>query len=158
MSEADAHTPVLLRWRDRGGEHRLTRSVGELSDAILERSPGRRIGYVTDLRFTAANRHALGQLLGGVDQLFIEAVFLDADRDQAERKNHLTARQAGAIARELGARYVVPFHFSPRYGEPRAPELEAEVRSAWLGNTPGPPAVAGEDGSAASRSWARAMR
>jgi ribonuclease Z len=131
VSGAVPDSPIQMIWRDRGGEHRLTRSVGQLSDAILDFFPGRRIGYVTDLRDTPANRRALAQLLTGVDQLFIEAVFLDADRDQALRKNHLTARQAGEIARELGARYLVPFHFSPRYGQPRAPELDAQAHAAW---------------------------
>jgi len=42
----------------------------------------------------------------------------------------LTARQAGEIARSVGAKAVVPFHFSPRY-EGRSAELEAEVQTAW---------------------------
>ena len=105
------------------------RSVGELAGLILDVGPGRRIGYVTDLRYTDANLHALDALLAGVDLLFIEAVFLDAEADHAERKNHLTAAQAGRIARRLGARAVVPFHFSPRY-EGRAQEVRAEVLAA----------------------------
>ena len=52
------------------------------------------------------------------------------DLEHARRKNHLTARQAGQVARESGARGVVPFHFSPRYGQ-RAAELVAEVNAAW---------------------------
>jgi ribonuclease Z len=92
--------------------------------------PGRRIGYVTDLRYTEANLRALDDLLAGVDLLFIESVFLEAEAGHAARKNHLTATQAGAIARRLGARAVVPFHFSPRY-EGRAAEVRAEVQAAW---------------------------
>ena len=46
------------------------------------------------------------------------------DRAHALRKNHLTARQAGQIAQAVGARAVVPFHFSPRYGG-RAAEVAA---------------------------------
>jgi len=57
-------------------------------------------------------------------------VFLDKDKAHAARKNHLTARQAGEIARSVGAKAVVPFHFSPRY-EGRSAELEAEVQTAW---------------------------
>jgi ribonuclease Z len=71
-------------------------------------------------------------LLGQVDLLFIESVFLDADRAQAARKNHLTARQAGQIARRVGAKAIVPFHFSPRY-EGRAADLIAEAQAAWSG-------------------------
>ena len=113
---------------------------------------------MTDLRFSDANRRALAALITGVDQLFIESVILEADREHAQRKNHLTARQAGEIAREVGARAIVPFHFSPRYGQ-RAPEVEAEVRIA-LGGPPVPPdATGGSDqaGSEKPRWWARAM-
>lgn len=113
----------------------MRRSVGELADAILDVAPGQRIGYATDLRFSAANRRTLATLLADVDQLFIEAVFLEADRAHAQRKNHLTARQAGQIARELGARAVVPFHFSPRY-RPRAGDVVAEVLQAWSAPPP----------------------
>jgi len=74
----------------------------------------------------------LAQLLAGVDLLFIESVFLNEDRDHAARKNHLTAQQAGLIARRTGARAVVPFHFSPRY-EGRSAALVAEMHSAWSG-------------------------
>ncbi|HSB25509.1 MAG TPA: MBL fold metallo-hydrolase [Burkholderiaceae bacterium] len=132
LSGAPADTPIELRWRDRDGEHAMTRRIAELADVVLDIAPGRRIGYVTDLRFTPDNRHALSQLLAGVDQLFIESVFLESELEHARRKNHLTARQAGLIARELGARSVVPFHFSPRYEE-RPEALRAELDAAWRG-------------------------
>ncbi len=158
LSAAPATTPIRLRWRDRTGDHEMSRSVGELATIILDVAPGQRIGYVTDLRFTDANLRALAPLIGGVDQLFIESVFLDADREQAQRKNHLTARQAGQIARAAGARAVLPFHFSPRYGG-RAGEIEAEVRAAWSG-PPAPRDAVGEcgqEGADDPRSWTRAM-
>jgi ribonuclease Z len=126
---ADA-TPIDLRWRDREGEHAATRTVGELRHVILDVVSGRHIGYATDLRFTRPNVEALQALFAGVDTLYIESVFLDEDGDHAARKNHLTARQAGTIARLAGARSLVPFHFSPRY-EGRESELVAEARSAW---------------------------
>jgi ribonuclease Z len=140
LTGAPETTPIPMRWRDRQGEHATTRSLGELEHLVLDVAPGRRIGYVTDLRHTESNLETLSRLLAGVDILFIESVFLDADVAHAQRKNHLTARQAGEIARRVGARAVVPFHFSPRYQD-RAPELAAEVRAAWAG-TPQPPAPA----------------
>ena len=124
-------TPIDVQWHDRNGAHGGTRPLGELR-STLELVPGRRVGYVTDIRYTEANLGALDRLLAGVDILFIESVFLAAQTDHAERKNHLTAAQAGAIARRLGARAVVPFHFSPRY-EGRAAEVLAEVQAAWRG-------------------------
>jgi ribonuclease Z len=133
---ASPDTPIDVRWRDRDGDHAVRRTVDELCDVILDVVPGRRLGYVTDLRYTESNVRALTELLHGVDSLFIECVFLEEDRDHATRKNHLTAHQAGVIARTVGARYVVPFHFSPRY-EGRAEELAAEMRDAWIGRASG---------------------
>jgi len=131
IAGAPDETPIEVQWHDRDGAHVATRALGELRET-LELVPGRRIGYVTDIRYTEENLRALEPLLAGVDILFIESVFLDAETDHAERKNHLTAAQAGSIARRLGARAVVPFHFSPRY-EGRAAELQAEVQAAWRG-------------------------
>jgi ribonuclease Z len=122
--------PIDLVWRDASGVHTATRHVAELRDVILDLVPGRRVGYVTDLRYTPANVQALSELLTDVDLLFIESVFLDCDSAQAARKNHLTARQAGRIAREVRAKAIVPFHFSPRY-EGRAAELIAEADASW---------------------------
>ena len=142
MAGAPADTVIELRWRDRNGEHTMSRAVGELMPIVLDVAAGERIGYVTDLRYTHENRRSLASLLSGVDRLFIESVFLHADVAHAARKNHLTARQAGWIAREIGARAVVPFHFSPRY-EHRAHELRAELHAAWQG------ALASDGGAAA---------
>ena len=132
LAGAPDDTAIELAWRDRAGEHAERRSVGELRALVLDTIPGRRIGYVTDLRFTPDNVERLARLLDGVDVLHIESVFLDCDREQAQRKNHLTARQAGEIARRVGAKNVVPFHFSPRYrgGEDALrDELEAARRA-----------------------------
>jgi len=132
LAGAPETTPIDVQWRDRDGEHAMTRPVSELRHLILDVVPGQRVGYVTDLRYTEANVEALIRLLAGVDLLFIESVFLDEDADHAARKNHLTARNAGEIARRVGAQAVVPFHFSPRYQE-RPAELIAEMRAAWSG-------------------------
>jgi ribonuclease Z len=126
-----------VRWRDRQGEHAQTRRVGELSRLVLDAEVGQRIGYVTDLRDTEDNARALRQLMPGVDRLFIESMFLDRDRAHAARKNHLTATQAGRIARRMGAGSVTPFHFSPRYQRGTA-AIVAEVLAAWSGGEQAP--------------------
>jgi len=134
LAGAPDDTPIDIAWVDAGGAHLERRRVGELRPLVLDTVAGRRIGYVTDLRFTEANIVQLERLLADVDLLYIESVFADAERDHALRKNHLTARQAGEIAQRLRARKVVPFHFSPRY---RGGEhlLKAEVMAAWTGET-----------------------
>lgn len=123
-------TPIEVAWRDRSGDHAMTRSVGELRHLILELVEGQKIGYATDLRYSEANAATLAELFRGADVLFIECVFLDEDAEHGARKNHLTAGQAGRIARRAGAKAVRPFHFSPRY-EGREAELVAEMRAAW---------------------------
>ncbi len=130
VMSAPGRSPILMRWRDRQGDHTLTRTVDELRDLVLDVVPGQRIGYVTDLRFTEANVRTLTQLLADVDLLFIESVFLHEDADQAVKKNHLTAQQAGQIARAARAKTVVPFHFSPRY-EGRETALIEQALAAW---------------------------
>jgi ribonuclease Z len=130
LAGAPDDLPIGVRWRDRDGEHAMSRPLRDLRHVVLDVRPGRRIGYVTDLRYSEPNIEALAGLLQGVDLLFIESVFLQEDQDHAARKNHLTAQQAGLIARRVGAGAVVPFHFSPRY-EGRDAELVDQVRSAW---------------------------
>ena len=165
LAGAPASTPIRVRWRDRDGGHDAWRSVGELAAALLEPTAPRRIGYVTDLRYTEANLRTLDALLAGVDELFIESPFLDAERAHAERKNHLTARQAGRIARRLGAHYVVPFHFSPRY-RPDAAALIGEVEAArqgWIGGDAAPardaaPPASDHGAETTDDQWTRALR
>jgi ribonuclease Z len=135
LSGAPDATPVALAWHDRAGDHVASRSVGELKPLVLDTVDGRHVGYVTDLRYTAGNVAQLERLLADCDLLHIESVFADADRDQALRKNHLTTRQAGTIARHVRAKRVVPFHHSPRY-RGREADLRAEVEAAWKGDTP----------------------
>ncbi len=124
-------TPIRVRWRTREGSHERTFALGELEQKVLQFVPGQKVCYVTDAAGTEHNRSALTQFVRDADQLFIEAVFLDEDREQAERKAHLTARAAGAIARAAGVRSAVPFHFSPRYFG-REEELRREFADAWL--------------------------
>jgi len=130
LTDAPGTTPIDVQWRDRDGEHTMPQTVDDLRHLVLDIAPGQRIGYVTDLRYTEANVKALSELLQDVDMLFIESVFLDEDAEHGARKNHLTAGQAGHIARTVRAKAVKPFHFSPRY-EGRAAEVIAEMQAAW---------------------------
>jgi ribonuclease Z len=58
---------------------------------------------------------------------------MERDAEHGQRKFHLTARQAGEIARAAHVGSVIPMHFSPRYvGEDRA-LLRAEVEAAFGG-------------------------
>ncbi len=115
-----------------GGAGTRVLRLGELARAIARITPGRKIAYVTDVGDTPANREAIARLAADADLLVIEAAFLDADRDRAAARRHLTARQAGEIAAQAGARRFALFHHSPRY-EGREADLEAEAAAAFAG-------------------------
>jgi ribonuclease Z len=125
-------TPIIAERRDRSGCHPVVLTLGELKAGVFAIVQGEKIGYVTDLRYTPENVATWQALLDGCDVLFIESVFLHEHADHALRKNHLTARRAGLIARQVGARVVVPFHFSPRYAD-RAHAIVAELEAERLG-------------------------
>jgi ribonuclease Z len=108
-----------------------TMRLGELRSAVTV-TPGQKIGYVTDVADTAANRSAIVRLVRGADLLFIEAAFAAADAALAAARAHLTTAAAGAIAREASVRRVEPFHFSPRYAGEES-RLIDEVQAAFEG-------------------------
>lgn len=89
--------------------------LGRLADQIAIITPGQKIAYVTDVVYNNANTEKIIEFSGNADHLFIEAAFLDRDREMAKEKCHLTARQAGEIAALAKARQFTIFHFSPRY-------------------------------------------
>lgn len=108
------------------------RSLGDLKREVVRISPGQKICYVTDAAWTTENAAKIVALAAGADYLFIEATFLDAEAGRAADRAHLTARQAGELARAAGVARVIPFHFSPKYRE-EEPKLRAEVEDAWRG-------------------------
>jgi len=122
-------TPIHARWRDRDGAHERVLPLGTLRAEALRLVPGEKIGYVTDVLYHEENARRIAALAADADLLFIECVFLDEDSEHAARKCHLTARQAGAIARAARAKQVVPFHFSPRYTD-REHDLRNELEAA----------------------------
>jgi ribonuclease Z len=106
-------------------------SVGSLRDLIIM-TRGQKIGYVVDTLFSDANRDRIVNLVQGADVFYCESPFLDEDVDQATRRYHLTARQAGTLGRLAQVRRLEVFHFSPRY-EGRAETIYAEARAAFQG-------------------------
>ncbi len=122
-------TPIRVHWRTREGSHDEVFALGQLRDSVLQFVPGQKVCYVTDAADTPGNRRVLMDAARDADLLFIEAVFLDQDRELADRKGHLTARAAGEIARAAEVAAAVPFHFSPRYMG-REDELRYEFAAA----------------------------
>jgi ribonuclease Z len=91
--------------------------LAHLRDTIATVTSGQRLVYVTDVLYSSENREKIVSLARGADILFCEAVYLSQDRDRAAERYHLTAQQAGLLAREAGVKELVLFHFSPRYQE-----------------------------------------
>jgi ribonuclease Z len=116
------------------GADGTTRSFGsaELAAEILFRTPGQKIAYLTDIGGGASNIERATALARDADLLICEAAFLHEDAALAAERYHLTARQAGELARAAGAQRLAPFHFSPRYGG-REEELFDEAADAFGG-------------------------
>jgi len=130
-------SPFRVHWRDAGGAMReAVHPLGALRERLTEIVPGQKIAYVTDVRWSEANRAAIVDLARDSDLLYIEAAFLEADAGLAAAKNHLTAGQAGQLAHEAGAKRMQPFHFSPRYSD-REAELRHEANTHFGGRIGG---------------------
>jgi ribonuclease Z len=122
--------PIQVGLRSNTSNERVM-LLRELRSAVTV-TPGQKIGYVTDVADTPANRQAIIQLVRNADLLFIEAAFAEADVALAAERAHLTTAAAGSIAREAAVRRVEPFHFSPRYSGQEA-RLLNEVMAAFTG-------------------------
>jgi len=109
--------PFRVWWREGTRMHERTMALGELRSKILRIVPGQKIAFVTDAAYHPENARRIIKLARGADLLFIEAMFLNEDRELAASRYHLTAGQAGLLARLAQAQRVIPFHFSPRYAQ-----------------------------------------
>jgi len=108
--------PVRIWWKNEAGlSMERWAPLGELAERIVKITPGQKIAYVTDAAYSEDNAGSIVNLARDADILFIEGSFRDVEADQAARKYHLTAGQAGALARKAGAKRMIPFHFSSKY-------------------------------------------
>jgi len=112
-----------------GGREKMP--LGELAEKIAVITPGQRFTYIADTICSEENVEKIIDFVKHSDHLFIEAAFLDSERETAQEKHHLTARCAGEIARKAGARNVTLFHFSPRY-QGRENQIEEEAMDAYM--------------------------
>jgi ribonuclease Z len=91
-----------------------------LGDAVK----GAKLVYVGDTGRT----DNLREQAQGADALVIEATFLESEADVANDFGHLTAKQAGRLARDAGVRTLIVNHVSRRY---RESDVIDEVRSVF---------------------------
>jgi ribonuclease Z len=124
---------------DRLAAHGITGpAVGELQRAgrlgdvtladVSARKPGQRFAFIMDTGLC----DSAFELAEGVDLLVIESTFLAEDAEMARLVGHLTAGQAGRVARESRVRTLVLTHFSQRYQEPE--RFLAEARAEFDGD------------------------
>jgi ribonuclease Z len=128
-------TPIRAEWREGATPRAAVFALAELRDRLLVETRGQKIAYVVDTLFSRDNLARVSALARGADVFFCESLFLDADRDQASKRYHLTARQAGSLARAAGVARLETFHFSSRYDRDPAP-LRAEAQAVLRGELP----------------------
>lgn len=95
----------------RQGEIEVDGRRVRLEDVSVEKK-GQSFAFVMDTRLC---RGAF-ELAEGVDLLVCESTYLSSEEREARAHGHLTAKQAGRIAKEAGAKRLVLSHFSQRYG------------------------------------------
>jgi ribonuclease Z len=115
LGGANDDARIKVTWRADAAGRPEHLPLGALKQEIVKTGPGRKIAYVVDCAFTVENEEKIIRLASNADIIFIEARFLDADAVAAAARRHLTARQAGSIARRAGAKRLVTLHYSPRY-------------------------------------------
>ncbi len=126
----DYRFTATLYFEHRKEEREFT--LGEVRERFVTISRGQKIAYVVDARYDEENEAKIVELAREADVLYCEAPYLDQDADKARERHHLTARQAGMMARTAGVRELVVFHFSPRYtGQGEA--IYEEAREEFLG-------------------------
>jgi len=129
FENADAKEEIQIPCHD-ADSSMATFSIGDLAAKITRITPGQKIAYVADAAFHPENAKRIVELAKGADHLFIEAAFLEKDRSVARQKHHLTAHQAGTLARKAGVKEMSIFHHSPRYTD-QGHLLQEEARLAF---------------------------
>jgi ribonuclease Z len=106
--------------------------LSQLKKKIATITKGQKLSYVMDSSPTEENVKKIIELVRDSDVLYSEGYFLEEDIERAKERNHLTARMAGAAAREAGVKRLVLMHYSPKYRE-REAELLQEAEESFGG-------------------------
>jgi len=133
LTEQPDETPIHVWAKKNAQVWEKDLPLGLLKQRVLQITPGQKISYIVDMSYSSKNIQKVVELIRHSHLLFIDAAFLHEDADMAARKYHLTARQAGTLARDAMVKQVIPINFSPRYTN-RRQELIAETQGAFLRN------------------------
>ncbi len=105
-------------------------TLQEVRDLLISETKGQKIVYVVDNQYNASNADRIVSLAQDADLFFCEAAFSDAEEIVAKERFHLTATQAGMLARRARVRRLIPFHFSLRH-ESEPDRLKDEALRAF---------------------------
>lgn len=114
-----------------GGKKELT--LREWRDLLIIESKGQKIVYVVDNQYNPSNAERILSLAQNANSFYCEASFSHADEAIAKERFHLTATQAGLLARRARVTRLIPFHFSPRY-QSEPDRLKEEALSVFAQN------------------------
>lgn len=107
FSSSNESTPIHI------GDNFYT--VNFLAEKLLMRKAGIKITYLTDCIFEEQSVDNIVRFAWKSDLLFCESAFSDRDRERAKTSYHLTAKEAGMLARMAQVKHLVLFHVSRRY-------------------------------------------
>ncbi len=113
-----------------GGETVISASGREVSpgEVMGGARKGRKFSFVTDTGYVP---DAAAEVAGS-DLFICEGMFTDEFSESAASKKHLTARQAGMIARQAGGiKQMGLIHYSPRYTEKELKQLLVESQECF---------------------------
>lgn len=128
--EKEKDSVFTIRWEKDGNIEEREFQLGFLMDEMVIITEGQKITYVADAIFNSENERRIIEIASGADIFFCEATYLHRDRDKARERHHLTAREAGLLARKAGVKRLEVFHFSPRY-QHNPEELFEEADQAY---------------------------
>ncbi|MFA6846509.1 MAG: ribonuclease Z [Sphaerochaetaceae bacterium] len=94
---------------------------------IGEKRMGRKFSYVTDTLYIPK----IVQYVENSDLLLCEGMFTGDLEETAAEKKHMTALQAGMIARDAKVKKMGLLHYSPRYSDKELKYLIADARTVY---------------------------
>ncbi|MBA4030983.1 MAG: hypothetical protein C0478_08835 [Planctomyces sp.] len=106
-----------------------TYPLATLRDKFFRLSSGARLAFITDTFWSDEVRKELLSLAHRANLLYCDSFYLSAQASQAQKYRHMTALQAGELARLANVERLILIHFAQRYAgryEPLVEEARAE--------------------------------
>lgn len=93
-------------------------SAEQLYNLLIRHEPGQKISYITDTIVTEELQKKIVRFVNNSDYLYCESSFLERDIELAQKYYHLTAHQAGLLAKLSESKKLYLIHLSQRYNNP----------------------------------------